>query len=221
MVGVINPTNGTSIDKQIQSAMGAKLMLTPGQSWPAEGTQPGSANTTSSASAPNATNTNTPGITHNHKLSAGAIAGISIAAAAVVLLCAALCYFVGRSNSYKDIIKHQNRPEGGLSQTGDSHPSPWTPAPVSPSAAGGWDNRFSGQTQYSQITPQMGAQGPLVGYNRLTGLPEYAAEAPTDVVNEKRLSPVGHLSNTPGSTQETAYELPGEQPPVAEVGPYK
>ena len=155
------------------------------------------------------------------KLSGGAIAGISIAAAAVVLLCAALCYFVGRSNSYKDILKTQNKPEGAPSQTTDGHPSPWTPAPVSPNAPSGWDNRFSGQTQYSQIAQPIDASSTLVGYNRVTGLPEYAAEAPTEGVNEKRLSPSGHPAFGPGSNQENTYELPGEEPPVAEVGPYK
>jgi hypothetical protein len=188
-------------------------MLAPGQSWPPEGTQPGSLNATATGTAA-ASATSGSSTSHSHKLSGGAIAGIAIAAAAVVLLGAALCYFVGRSNSYAHIIKHQQKSDGTPSQVGDKHLGPWSPAPQSPSAPAGWDHRFSGGTQASQ--------GTFVGYNRMTGAPEFASEAPTEGGLSEKGRPIpGHPAFGPGSQQETTYELPGEQPPVAEVGPYK
>jgi hypothetical protein len=224
MVGVINPANNTNITKQIQAAKSANIMLAPGQPWPAEGSQPGALSSISiSTSTPTSTSTSTstPGASHGHNLSGGAIAGIAIGAACVVLLCAALCYFVGRSNSYSHIMKLQHRSDGAPSQVGDGQAAPWSPAPNSP---GLWSNRMSGQTQTGspQMAQAAGQGGTFIGFNRHTGEPEFAMEAPTEAQsNEKDMISKGHPAFGPGSTQGTTYELPGEEPERGEMGPYK
>jgi hypothetical protein len=222
MVGVINPAKNQSISKQIQAAKSANIMLTPGQSWPAEGSQPGALS--SIYMSPSATSspspTATPGASHGKSLSGGAIAGIAIGAAAVVLLCAALCYFVGRSNSYSHVMKLQHRSDGAPSQSGDVPAATWSPAPNSP---GLWSNRMSGQThtEYPQMAQAVGQVGTFIGFNRQTGAPEFAMEAPAGAQMGEKGPPESHPAFGLGGTQGTTYELPGEQPHRGEIGPGK
>jgi hypothetical protein len=194
---------------------------------------------TSATATPKSSATAVPEVqTHDHHLSAGAIAGISIGAAAVVLLCAALFYFVGRSRTYGDVIKQQAqlRSEGGVpSNTGGSnaggtstvgeHPvGQWSPNRTPVPNNGNWENRYSQQTAVSQMTA-VPVSGTFVGYNRHTGEPEFATEAPgSDVKDEKpRLQASTPSPTYPpavrNSPQATPYELPGTLPSVAEAGP--
>jgi hypothetical protein len=103
MVGVINPTHGSSIEKQQQAAINATLQLLPGEPWPAEGSVPGSETAVISLSSSPAASVKDP-----HQLSDGAIAGIAIGALFLILLAAALFFFLGRSKTYKDIIHRQS-----------------------------------------------------------------------------------------------------------------
>lgn len=213
MVGVINPNATTSLDKQFQAAVDAPYELAPGQAFPAEGGGSMS-NTPSSAQSSAASNSNNGSGTH---LSGGAIAGIVIGGVVVLLLAAALFYFVGRSKSYHDIIhgKGSSAQGGQGSQVGDL--GPWSPAgPLTPGHP--HDNRFSGTTTYSQM--QGPTEGRFLGYNRQTGAPEFAQEAPE---SPQPGLPGGFSPQIrPGSfvpNKHQSVELPGDAPAVAEKGP--
>lgn len=209
MVGVINPNSSVSLEKQYQQALAAPYELAPGQPFPAEGG--GSMPTTTASSSPSSI----PSSSSGSHLSGGAIAGIVIAGVAVILLAAALFYFVGRSKSYQDIIhgKGSSVQGGQGSQMGDL--GPWSPAnPISPAQH---DNRFSGATAYSQV--QGPGEGRFIGYNRQTGAPEFAMEVP-----ESPQPLPGGFSPQPQTgtfvpNKHQSVELPGDAPTVAEKGP--
>jgi hypothetical protein len=107
MVGVINPNATTSLQQQKDLASQSNFMLLPGQPWPEEGENPFTttasvAPTSSPTSAPAATSSAAAASTsssHHSSLSPGAIAGIAIGAAAVVLAAAALLYICGRKST--------------------------------------------------------------------------------------------------------------------------
>ncbi|KIW50422.1 hypothetical protein PV05_12010 [Exophiala xenobiotica] len=107
MVGVINPNATTSLQQQKDLASQSQFMLLPGQPWPEEGENPfttttSAAPTSSPTSAPAATSSAAaaPTSSSNHSsLSPGAIAGIAIGAAAVVLAAAVLLYICGRKSA--------------------------------------------------------------------------------------------------------------------------
>ena len=184
MVGVINPNELTPLSKQYDAAVQADFQLAPGEAWPLEGTvgaETGNSTTSSTSSS------------HHSSLSGGAIAGIVIGGLAVLALAAALFYFMGRSKTYKDMFKSSRHggSEGGagMSETGD-RVGPWTPGPhgqpatpyydnpsVSSPSQGYQDHRASHMT-YNSMAPS--DVGTFVGYNRNTGEPEFAAEAPAD-----------------------------------------
>jgi hypothetical protein len=204
--------NGTTVAKQIAAAKSQSLELGPGQGWPIEGQQAGS-NTAKNGSSATTSPTPSPSGVHDHKLSGGAIAGIAVGSAAVVILAAALCYFVGRSNTYREVIKeNQTRASDGIPSeigggAGVGSPAAQTPHPYQ-------DHRISGQTAYtgiSHISPQVDT-GTFVGYNRNTGAPEFVAEAPSG--GEPKYS--GHPAFGE-SQQHTTYELPGENAEVSEM----
>jgi hypothetical protein len=77
-VGAVNPASGQSIDTQISAAKNAEFQLSPGQTYPAEGSQP------SPASSSASTKSNS---TKSQRISGGAIAGIVIG---IILIVAAL-----------------------------------------------------------------------------------------------------------------------------------
>jgi hypothetical protein len=193
MVGVINPNELVSLDKQKEAAIKAPFQLAPGEAWPAEGAIGAASASASGLSQPTATSLNgaTTNTTH-HSLSGGAIAGIVIGGIAVLAVAAALFYFMGRSKTYKDMFKASRGSEGGagMSETGD-RVGPWTPGPhgqatvpyqdnpsITTPSRGYQDHRISHMTYNSQMTAP--SDGTFVGYNRNTGEPEFAAEAPSD-----------------------------------------
>jgi hypothetical protein len=85
MIGVVNPNSTETLDIQLQYALNATYQLEPGQPFPSETLAP--------TSTPGASNSQDDG--HNH-LSAGAIAGIAIGGAAVLVLAGALVFLCGR-----------------------------------------------------------------------------------------------------------------------------
>jgi hypothetical protein len=101
MVGVINPANGTSIDRQKQAAISAPFQLLPGEAWPAEGVNIGSETVPASALP-----STSPAAELKHHLSGGAIAGIVIAVTILVGIAGALFYFFGRLRSQKEVTKY-------------------------------------------------------------------------------------------------------------------
>ncbi|KAB2099608.1 hypothetical protein AG0111_0g12077 [Alternaria gaisen] len=88
MVGVINPAKGQSIDTQKSAAINADYQLLPGQSWPAEGSSPGSQPSSTSSPSKNSKSQKVPG---------GAIAGIVIGILLATVLIAALVFVVRRA----------------------------------------------------------------------------------------------------------------------------
>lgn len=126
MVGVINPNATTSLQYQKQLAKDSSFMLTPGQPWPDEAEDPFTTTTAPSGTA-TSTGSNTSGnaaaattdaaaasSSHHSALSAGAIAGIAIGAAAVALAAAVLLYICGRqSRRQTPVTQHEERPGTG------------------------------------------------------------------------------------------------------------
>ena len=102
MVGVINPNASTSLSKQRQLAEASTFALVPGEDWPSEADIPSGVATSSTATATStapATVTATPSSAPSHSgLGAGAIAGIAIGGAAVLLAAGVAVWFCGRQS---------------------------------------------------------------------------------------------------------------------------
>ena len=101
MVGVINPNDTQTLDKQIIAAKEATFQVKPGDPIPGEATSSllgptASSNPSSSGNG-----------SHGHTLSGGAIAGIVVGGVAFLAICAALFFYVGRTKSLKEVIKHK------------------------------------------------------------------------------------------------------------------
>ncbi|KAH4291061.1 hypothetical protein HBH64_124120 [Parastagonospora nodorum] len=124
MVGVINPNETQTLDKQIQAANMTTHQLAPGESIPLEG-----GFTTSDSPIPGGS-TSTPrqadaSHDHSHGLSTAAIVGISVGAGAFLVVCAALFFFVGRLKSLKELIRHHGQGSTAKPQgVGGVHPEP-------------------------------------------------------------------------------------------------
>lgn len=91
MIGVINPNSTETLDIQLDYTKNTTLQLSPGDPLPSETAASGSAGATSQP-----TSGSSPGGHSGSRLSSGAIAGIAIGGAVVVVLAAALIYLCGR-----------------------------------------------------------------------------------------------------------------------------
>lgn len=100
MVGVINPNSSTSLEHQRQVAESSTFSLVPGEDWPSEGSIPSEVATTSAtpaATSGTSPATGTP-VPSSSVLSVGAIAGIAIGGAAVLLAAGVAIWFCGRQS---------------------------------------------------------------------------------------------------------------------------
>ncbi|KAF2397176.1 hypothetical protein EJ06DRAFT_533357 [Trichodelitschia bisporula] len=222
MVGVINPAKGTSLQKQKDAAISAPFQLAPGEPWPAEGANIGAETASAPPGYADQTATAVPNSHDSHgvHLSGGAIAGIVIGAVLVLLLAGALFFFIGRSATYKSFLKKgvPDQSTGAPSQMGEQPgPMPWSPVPGLAPSSGGQsagpyaNHRFSDMTYATQQTnPSDG--GTFVGYNRVTGEPEFAAEAEGAV-------PAGHSVRGSPNQPQQAFEVMGDMP--SHHGPVK
>ncbi|KAF1926569.1 uncharacterized protein M421DRAFT_422543 [Didymella exigua CBS 183.55] len=104
MVGAINPNTTQTLASQIQAAKNADFQLAVGDPVPNEATS-----TILNGPTSTPTSSSTGGGTH---LSGGAIAGIVVGAVAFLVICAALFFYVGRSKSLKEVLKHQGANAG-------------------------------------------------------------------------------------------------------------
>jgi hypothetical protein len=92
MVGVINPNSTQTLAGQILAAKNAKSERAPGEQAP-----------TAETSA-----TPTPHVGSHGALTTGMIIGIVIGIVALVGVCAALCFFIGRHKSMKEALKRSD-----------------------------------------------------------------------------------------------------------------
>ncbi|KAK4175117.1 hypothetical protein QBC36DRAFT_355544 [Triangularia setosa] len=99
MIGVINPNSTATFDAQLALASQAKLQLEPGEPFPTESARNGPTSTSSPVPDPG-NNNNGGGGGGSTGLAPGAIAGIAIGAAAVVILAAVLLYLCGRRGGF-------------------------------------------------------------------------------------------------------------------------
>ncbi|KAK4199110.1 hypothetical protein QBC40DRAFT_282525 [Triangularia verruculosa] len=98
MIGVINPNSTATFDAQLALASQAKLQLEPGEPFPTESAKNGPTSTSTPSGSTDPANNNDGG--GSSGLSPGAIAGIAIGAAAVVILAAVLLYLCGRRGGF-------------------------------------------------------------------------------------------------------------------------
>ena len=98
MVGVVNPTKDKTLAIQKLYAANSTLQLVPGDPWPSE-----TASTPDPRIVPPTTDSapSTESSSSSSSLGTGAIAGIAIGGAAVVLLGAALIYLCGRRGGFE------------------------------------------------------------------------------------------------------------------------
>ncbi|KAJ9658307.1 hypothetical protein H2201_007866 [Coniosporium apollinis] len=131
MVGVINPNKSVSLQTQREIALDSAYVLNPGDSFPDEG---GTSSTmASSTAAPSLPTSSLPSVSptvaapaatpsehSNHSgLSPGAIAGVAIGSAAVLLLAAFLFYFFGRARTLQKVFE---RDKAGFAASGPHSP---------------------------------------------------------------------------------------------------
>jgi hypothetical protein len=188
MVGVINPTKDTSLEKQRQAAISAPFQLLPGQPWPAEGNTLGSGSESASMPSSLLPSGNST-VKHSHRISGGAIAGIVIGVMAALII-AGLLYFIARSK-----------------------PRPTTKGPTAPQMPFSGGN----VEVWSPVTLDGTPQGESLILSPVTQLPPVDTigyNLPMMNFYEKPpLSPpIGHPAFGPNSTQSTTIELPGDEP---------
>jgi hypothetical protein len=150
MIGVINPSANETLEMQLDIAKNVTYQLAPGDPFPSETPKPEPTPTaTSSPSGQPISGVNNGG---DHHLSAGAIAGIAIGAAAVLVLAGALIYLCGWK-----LGKGTVRPQS--TQTLPPPPmvdAKFSPSPNSPSPATGSTTHYSvapGNDPYRAYSP--------------------------------------------------------------------
>ncbi|PSR97565.1 hypothetical protein BD289DRAFT_491918 [Coniella lustricola] len=95
MIGVINPTANETYEKQYEYAENVTYQMTPGEAFPSETASSSSSSATSTSGGSSSSSSSS-----GHKsLSSGAIAGIAIGGAAVLLLAGVLIYLFGRRSA--------------------------------------------------------------------------------------------------------------------------
>ncbi|KAK4147686.1 uncharacterized protein C8A04DRAFT_33825 [Dichotomopilus funicola] len=109
MVGVINPNSTQTLEKQLEFANEATYQLMPGEPFPSETPVP----TPTPGAGPPDDNHNSNGSGGGSGLSAGAIAGIAIGGAAVLILGAVVVYLCGRRGGFDKAYRRSALPGGG------------------------------------------------------------------------------------------------------------
>lgn len=172
MIGVVNPNVSGSFQRQQAAAKAAPFQLSPtGTTSPSEG---GTGLTQKSSGS--------------GTLSPGAIAGISIGGFIVLALAASLCYFVGRTSSYKSMLRKGEKPDpqNALPPDATSVSSP--------------------QTDTSTIASPYHSPQPsttIQGFGHPGQHPLYPAYPGYFVPSNKDLSPVPYGGFSPGARFET------------------
>ncbi|KAH8676128.1 hypothetical protein BX600DRAFT_195786 [Xylariales sp. PMI_506] len=225
MLGVINPNSTWTLARQQAAQKNVTFQLGPGQAWPAEQPSPTAAGSgATSTTTTTAAATNTP--ESKSTLSGGAIAGIAIGGAALLLIGVAMVWFCGRRGGIekgyrKSTIAHPAGPapmiEVNYEDTPKSPPhhnssllnSPYgtqhsetyrTPSPAQ------WSQTGSPHNSYMQGYPSPGLQSPYSDVFRQsqTGQP-YDQNKPPGQEEHGPAELPAHPSDVPF---ETRHEFP-------------
>lgn len=102
MIGVINPNSTQTIEGQLKAAENVGYQLAPGDDWPSEDDKnhPGGSGGSNNNSGSSGSSSGSDSGSGGGGLSKGAIAGIAIGAAAVLIIAAALIYLCGRRGGF-------------------------------------------------------------------------------------------------------------------------
>lgn len=199
MIGVINPNKTQTLAGHLKFVEEAEFELIPGQDWPTE-SDPNSSDDDAyggdssksggdSAGSTNGNNNNNNPSSH-HGLSAGAIAGIAIGGAAVLIAAAGLIYYCGRNGgmerAYRKSLNAAHLPQHNNSHTAGSAVPP--SSPFSP-----------GVEQKAALTPMSLATERWSG----TGSPGYGGFVVPNVTG-----------TTVDGGQQVHYEAPVQEAPV-------
>ncbi|KAH6890555.1 hypothetical protein B0T10DRAFT_561058 [Thelonectria olida] len=224
MMGVVNPSKNETLDEWVSKADDVDYQLRPGDPWPSEAdfTKPTDAVTSETGSSSNDNDGDDDNHHGGHGLSAGAIAGIAIGAAAVLLLAGGLLYLCGRrggfDKAYRKSFRNSAAPSYAAAPPGvveTRFDSPNTPA----------TSMWTGQKQPSPMSayaqsPPMSPQNTAVGYNYQPGFNPMMAQEGTmgsyysDQGHTPQHLAVPHQAETPKPAEQIApVELPGSHDP--------
>ncbi|ROW11326.1 hypothetical protein VMCG_00887 [Cytospora schulzeri] len=199
MIGVINPNETETFDIQLDYTKNTTIQLTPGDPLPSE-----TAAATSTGATSSPTSGSSSGGHSGTKLSSGAIAGIAIGGAVVVLLVAALIYLCGRRGG---IDKAYTR------QRGHSTPAPMIEAKYNPALGAGHAPKSPGgetfaTTAYS-ATPSNDPYGVMAAGGH--GVPGYSvgSGSPPPLSDHSQHSSYYQFGTAPGRNSPLMQGMDG------------
>ncbi|KPM45995.1 hypothetical protein AK830_g512 [Neonectria ditissima] len=230
MMGVVNPSKNTTLDEWLDKANDVDYQLRPGDPWPTEdgfetptdaiGRETGG----SSNDNDNSDDDNDSGSGGGSKLSGGAIAGIAIGGAAVLLLAGGLLYLCGRRGGFDKAYRKSFR-NSGAPVAFDAPPPVAETRFDSPSTAAG--SMWTGNKQqpspmsasYGQSPPMSPGMSPhnsgygfQPGYNPMVAQDGTVGSYYSDH-NAQHLA-VPHQTESPKPPDQVApVELPGSADP--------
>ncbi|KAE8452131.1 hypothetical protein EG329_001598 [Mollisiaceae sp. DMI_Dod_QoI] len=238
MVGVINPNDTETLAIQQAYAKNATLMFSPGEYFPSEtlpttSTTSTTSSATASATATTATTTPTAAASSSSSsLSGGAIAGIALGGAIVLIIGAALVYLCGRQRTLGEIIRHsQYAPPPPSYLSGPSHPSMTSSAAFSPKSpnievdalgfhqfSGQYDRSAAETESYRSRSPPVDeAREQMIPTLRINGSSEPTSPASADTPLMRRPTPQS-LGREDGTSLMTALS-DQYQPVPTEISP--
>lgn len=170
MVGVVNPNASTSLEHQRQLAEQSTFVLVPGEDWPSEGAIPSGVAPSSTTSAqPTAPSTPAPTTTTavavasgGSVLGPGAIAGIAIGGAAVLLAAGVAIWFCGRQSRQAK-----------------------TPVPMAPAQEVLAGYNAAGQPMYAKHVSSVSGYGMPPGYDPMRSPVPQPMRSPVDPMMEQ------------------------------------
>ncbi|KAI8715387.1 hypothetical protein NCS52_01046100 [Fusarium sp. LHS14.1] len=123
MMGVVNPSKNETLDMWLEKAKDVDYQLLPGEPWPTEDDHP------SETASPKESDQEDDDEDKSSNLSPGAIAGIAIGSAAVLLLAGALLYLCGRRGGFDKAYRKSFRgtPNTPVAETQYNSPNPGSP----------------------------------------------------------------------------------------------
>ncbi|KAF4635565.1 hypothetical protein G7Y89_g2531 [Cudoniella acicularis] len=185
MVGVINPNSTETLDIQTEYAKNSTLALSPGEGFPPEvastissmTSSPTPTSTTSSTSATTSASSSTSSAaaivtsSGSAPLSGGAIAGIAIGGAALLLLAGGLIYLCGRQRTLGELVEQQQRGVQPLPSAG------YIPGHMS----------MASSSTYQPKVPKYDVDA--LGVRRFSGQPTYYDRSATETESYRSRSP--------------------------------